>query len=159
MFPYCCLLIILHHNHSVQFSRYITSERTPQFSFSPWRVKTPVCRGSSFPNQIRFAGFWFGGEWRFELSIAQWNPLLKASFNYWILKSWWAKVDSNHRPHDYQSCALASWAIGPFRLLLVEISGIEPLTSCLQGRRSPSWAKSPFFHFPVLKVHCVCPLN
>ena len=27
---------------------------------------------------------------------------------------WWAKMDSNHRPHDYQSCALASWAIGPF---------------------------------------------
>ena len=21
---------------------------------------------------------------------------------------WWAQVDSNHRPHDYQSCALAS---------------------------------------------------
>ena len=29
-------------------------------------------------------------------------------------RKWWAKVDSNHRPHDYQSCALASWAIGPF---------------------------------------------
>ena len=29
---------------------------------------------------------------------------------------WWAKMDSNHRPHDYQSCALASWAIGPYRL-------------------------------------------
>ena len=28
-------------------------------------------------------------------------------------RRWWAKVDSNHRPHDYQSCALASWAIGP----------------------------------------------
>ena len=28
-------------------------------------------------------------------------------------KFWWAKVDSNHRPHDYQSCALTSWAIGP----------------------------------------------
>ena len=28
--------------------------------------------------------------------------------------------------------------------LLVEISGIEPLTSCLQGRRSPSWAKPPY---------------
>ena len=27
---------------------------------------------------------------------------------------WWAKMDSNHRPHDYQSCALASWAIGPY---------------------------------------------
>ena len=24
-------------------------------------------------------------------------------------------MDSNHRPHDYQSCALASWAIGPYR--------------------------------------------
>ena len=35
---------------------------------------------------------------------------------YFKLK-WWAKMDSNHRPHDYQSCALASWAIGPFRSL------------------------------------------
>ena len=23
-------------------------------------------------------------------------------------RPWWAEVDSNHRPHDYQSCALAS---------------------------------------------------
>ena len=30
--------------------------------------------------------------------------------------NWWAKMDSNHRPHDYQSCALASWAIGPYQL-------------------------------------------
>ena len=36
--------------------------------------------------------------------------------------------------------------------LLVEISGIEPLTSCLQGRRSPSWAKPPF-SLPLVKVH------
>ena len=28
----------------------------------------------------------------------------------------------------------------------MEISGIEPLTSCVQGRRSPSWAISPFHH-------------
>ena len=37
--------------------------------------------------------------------------------SFWILHlirlKWWAKMDSNHRPHDYQSCALASWAIGP----------------------------------------------
>ncbi len=26
---------------------------------------------------------------------------------------------------------------------LVELSGIEPLTSCVQGRRSPSWAIAP----------------
>ena len=30
---------------------------------------------------------------------------------------------------------------------VVEISGIEPLTSCLQGRRSPSWAKPPYPFF------------
>ena len=30
-------------------------------------------------------------------------------------------MDSNHRPHDYQSCALASWAIGPY---LVDTSSI-----------------------------------
>ena len=35
---------------------------------------------------------------------------------YLLLKKWWAKMDSNHRPHDYQSCALASWAIGPYQL-------------------------------------------
>ena len=27
--------------------------------------------------------------------------------------------------------------------LVVEITGIEPVTSCLQGRRSPSWANPP----------------
>jgi hypothetical protein len=35
--------------------------------------------------------------------------LLKARFpETLILITWWAKMDSNHRPHDYQSCALAS---------------------------------------------------
>ena len=40
-----------------------------------------------------------------------------STLNAWIRsqeKGWWAQVDSNHRPHDYQSCALASWAMGPF---------------------------------------------
>ena len=37
----------------------------------------------------------------------------------WVLRSnakldsWWARVGSNHRPYDYQSYALASWATGP----------------------------------------------
>ena len=116
------------------------------------------------------------------------SNLFVTSFNLLILhskKKWWAKVDSNHRPHDYQSCALASWAIGPYRrnqihnlrilckhqmlpcgfvsplpnkpaslgfaggplVLLVESTGIEPVTSCLQGRRSPSWANPPGFFF------------
>ena len=34
---------------------------------------------------------------------------LKARFpETLIFITWWAKMDSNHRPHDYQSCALAS---------------------------------------------------
>ena len=70
-------------------------------------------------------------------------------FSQFLKKKWWAKMDSNHRPHDYQSCALASWAIGPYDFFLVEISGIEPLTSCLQGRRSPSWAKPPFIFLTI----------
>ena len=54
---------------------------------------------------------------------------------------WWAQVDSNHRPHAYQACALTTWAMSPY---LVEISGIEPLTPCLQSRCSPSWAIPPY---------------
>ena len=41
---------------------------------------------------------------------------LFASDHHFYLLKWWAKMDSNHRPHDYQSCALASWAIGPYQL-------------------------------------------
>ena len=29
----------------------------------------------------------------------------------------WAQVDSNHRPHAYQACALTSWAISPYSFL------------------------------------------
>ena len=50
---------------------------------------------------------WINSRFQF-LIIKNWNPA-----SIWENK-WWAKVDSNHRPHDYQSCALASWAIGPF---------------------------------------------
>ena len=63
--------------------------------------------------------------------------------HYQPLLFWWAQVDSNHRPHAYQACALTTWAMSPQKV--VEISGIEPLTSCVQGRRSPSWAKPPSF--------------
>ena len=35
---------------------------------------------------------------------------------------------------------------------LVESTGIEPVTSCLQGRRSPSWANPPYGIFLCLEV-------
>ena len=34
---------------------------------------------------------------------------------------------------------------------MVESTGIEPVTSCLQGRRSPSWANPPYRDLPFLK--------
>ena len=56
----------------------------------------------------------------------QWSFLFPGNFSQsltysrftitFYFKKWWAKMDSNHRPHDYQSCALASWAIGPYQL-------------------------------------------
>ena len=32
----------------------------------------------------------------------------------------WAQVDSNHRPHAYQACALTSWAMRPKPILLTK---------------------------------------
>ena len=29
-------------------------------------------------------------------------------------RKWWAQMDSNHRPHAYQACALTTWAMRPF---------------------------------------------
>ena len=88
---------------------------------------------------------WINSRFQF-LTIKNWNP---ASIRE---NKWWAKVDSNHRPHDYQSCALTSWAISPHfgkpvsipHPLLVEMRRIELLTPCVQSRCSPSWATPPY---------------
>ena len=46
--------------------------------------------------------------------------LLSSLFNFqatFLLQplqiAWWAQVDSNHRPHAYQACALTTWAMRP----------------------------------------------
>ena len=83
--------------------------------------------------------------------------ILYSVFNehLWLsyLKVWWAQVDSNHRPRAYQARALTTWAMSPCKFLsvhlvflspLVEMMGIEPMTPCLQGRCSPSWATPPY---------------
>ena len=41
---------------------------------------------------------------------------------------WWAQVESNHRPHAYQACALTFWAMSPCYL---HISGIHLWSSVL----------------------------
>ena len=77
---------------------------------------------------------------------------------------WWAWLDSNQWPRAYQARALTNWATGPcwlivdgvwlivayqlstrdYQLKMVEVNGFEPLTFCLQSRRSTNWAKPPF---------------
>ena len=41
--------------------------------------------------------------WTLKRSV--WSP--------WLSSLWWAQVDSNHRPHAYQACALTTWAMSP----------------------------------------------
>ena len=84
------------------------------------------------------------------------------------LLCWSVWVDSNHRPRAYQARALTTWATDrycsgslsdpclpgeSFNSLLVEMMGIEPMTPCLQGRCSPSWAtppyERPYLHFSL----------
>ena len=52
---------------------------------------------------------------------------------------------SSQRPASFQPCFFCLLASGfsPLASGLVEMSGFEPLASCLQGRRSPSWATPP----------------
>ena len=63
---------------------------------------------------------------------------------------WSVWMDSNHRPHAYQACALTTWATDRYfwwpsvLVILVEMMGFEPMTPCLQGRCSPSWATPPW---------------
>ena len=42
-------------------------------------------------------------------------------------------MDLNHRPHDYQSCALASWATGPISIVRTHLK-----TNCLYVRTNLS---------------------
>ena len=84
----------------------------------------PLSRNSMKP-QITFLFFVVSVNllwWRVPGSN-RWPPACKAGAlpaeltpHRGFIQKWWAKMDSNHRPHDYQSCALASWAIGPYQL-------------------------------------------
>ena len=110
----CCLLFIL--GYFVQFSRCVSSFFRNQIqtlnplnaciqsrAISPGPVtdgtrgvprtsvlakSKPCRRGNSFAPRMSY-------------------PLWGSPFDGNQM-GWWAQVDSNHRPHDYQSCALAS---------------------------------------------------
>ena len=78
-------------------------------------------------------------------------------------------MDSNHRPHAYQACALTGWAISPQPFIKVkfqrnftmETERFELLTPCLQGRCSPNWATPPYSKTELLYSilsYCFCQL-
>ena len=78
MFPYCCLLIIC----IMLFSCSVFKVHLSLFAQGkPLQGLHSTNKGFAIYVQSAFAD---------------------------VRGSWWAKVDSNHRPHDYQSCALAS---------------------------------------------------
>ena len=125
---------------TVQFSR--CRSRQNGFRIIRFRLvaKPYSLHRSSSSSQTRLRWALLGFGWRFSDPRSDWNaqsfdktlqsklggdnrnrtddPLLArqvlSQLSYTpIIKRWWAQVDSNHRPHDYQSCALASWAMGP----------------------------------------------
>ena len=65
------------------------------------------------------------------------NRLITFNHKSKLLKSSLFKKNKTEQTSFILFCSL-------IRREMVENSGIEPLTSCVQGRRSPSWANSPF---------------
>ena len=99
MFPYCCLLIIcimLFPCSVFKVHLSLFAQRRPRF--------LPRTSFNEYISKKRF------------LIVREADTSI-FHFSLFIFHSekWWAKVDSNHRPHDYQSCALASWAKPPWR--------------------------------------------
>ena len=110
----CCLLFIL--GYFVQFSRCVSSFfrnqiQTPNLleclhPISHYRTGTRRRRDAGSPAHKRFGGAKpcrRGNSFAPRMSYPLWGSPFDGN-----QMGWWAQVDSNHRPHDYQSCALAS---------------------------------------------------
>ena len=47
---------------------------------------------------------------------------------------------------DFFFTLLTTWLVfGPLKIIMVEMTGFEPATPCVQSRCSPSWATSPWW--------------
>ena len=54
---------------------------------------------------------WWAQSWTyFRSSLMFGLPFFAPLF---LFEKWWAQMDSNHRPHAYQACALTTWAMRP----------------------------------------------
>ena len=72
-----------------------------------------------------------------------------------LLSCWWAQVDSNHRPHAYQACALTTWAMSPRRQKSPIYSNLltASLNLCLAGVSSFSKKFKHFFELDCGLFH------
>ena len=76
---------------------------------------------SVFASQQKLRFLWarikpFGGLKCDGFPFARFRSQAVAPFFALSLRNWWAQMDSNHRPHAYQACALTSWAMSPRRV-------------------------------------------
>ena len=64
---------------------------------------------------------------------------------------WWEEIDSNYRSED--TTDLQSAPFGQLRNLpiMVEVIGVEPMTFCLQGRRSSQLNYTPILE-PLVRI-------
>ena len=85
-----------------------------------------------------------------EPSTSRLSVVCSSQLSYWPISS---KSNPRFSHSSFVECLPVSLFLLPHQsirfvgdpvLLLVESTGIEPVTSCLQGRRSPSWANPPF---------------
>ena len=70
---------------------------------------------------------------KFPFMLPSHNCIIITMFSF--QGAFWISLSRNSMKHLIQGVSV--------NLLLVESTGIEPVTSCLQGRRSPSWANPP----------------
>ena len=97
----------------------LPAELNPHIQFFKWWARTRF--SAEKPRRLQQStGLLPSAAFRVHFGFLPPRTLLRQS---WLppgsLFKLWAKMDSNHRPHDYQSCALASWAIGPYSAPLI----------------------------------------
>ena len=140
LFPYCCLLITFIISINLCSVFKVQSSASPNLVFcfaerqsrpprEDYKLATLACN-----LQIFTLSLWKSsvvGQSGLEPPTSRLSVVCSSQLSYWPIFDF----------HEYLQLHLRS---------LVEISGIEPLTSCLQGRRSPSWAKPPY-SFPSFR--------
>ena len=79
----------------------------PLDSLLPTKIMLPFLRNCNISLKRTYYNLCFAVIIQFSRYVLVMS-LQTRSPEIWIFITWWAKMDSNHRPHDYQSCALAS---------------------------------------------------